>query len=694
LPLPISVSSETASPRPLLRTDSARGEPIPPERRALEATEALHRAIELERVRSLYANAPIGVIAEFLAIAAIAGAMYGVASETRLVLWAGYMAACGMLRLFLWMQSRSATAFSVGPDRWESRYVMAMAASGLGWGATVPTFLPVENLLIEGIVALVISAVTVLAVDVLLASRRAATWFFAPALSIPALALAGYGGMVRLGTAVLMLAFLGVLIAVFGRRHAGYMAALTTPLQNAALLREIETANRGLREAQEDEQLVFDTALVGIAVIKDNRIARCNRKLEEIFGVRRGTLNGAATRLLYKHDAEYREACAEVDEALAQSGQYDVEREFQRRDGTPIWCRSRGQVIDTTDPSRGVIWMFEDLSEKRRVAEAIRRGEEALARAHDEVKAANVRLTDAIGILPDAFALYDAEDSLVMCNQRYADALPGQRSIESLHGRTYEEIVRMAVEAGAPVPVEYRRDLPGWVAELMRRHKSPGGEDFVYQSGDRRWYQLRERRTTDGGVVGVRSDITELKASEERIRHLANHDPLTGLPNRRLLEDRMAQAFNLARRHNHHVGVMLVDLDRFKVINDTKGHRVGDAVLQEVARRLRSTIRGADTVARQGGDEFVVVLPELRTAGDASRVAAKILNTLSRPIVVDGERFQINASIGIALFPLDGGDPDALLKQSDMAMYKAKGAGRGRFEFATMVPQQDELRFD
>ena len=186
---------------------------IPPERRALEATEALHGAIDLERVRSLYANAPIGVIAEFLAVAAIAGAMYGVASETPLVVWAGFMAACGMVRLFLWMQSRSPTALTANPQRWEQRYVIAVAAAGFGWGATVPTFLPVDNLLLEGIVALVISAVTVLSVDVLLASRRAATWFVTPALAIPALALAGYGGMMRLGTSLLMFTFLGVLIA-------------------------------------------------------------------------------------------------------------------------------------------------------------------------------------------------------------------------------------------------------------------------------------------------------------------------------------------------------------------------------------------------------------------------------------------------------------------------------------------------
>ena len=665
-----------------------------PEIRAMEATESLHDAIAFERVRALFANIPIGVIAEFLAIATIAGVMFGTVGRPRLVVWGGYMAACGIIRLALWMQARAPEGLQPRPERWERWYGVAMAAAGVGWGATVPAFLPIDNLLIEGIVALVICAIAVIAIDVLMASRRAAVWFITPALAIPALALAGYGGAVRLGTSLLLFAFLGVLFVVSGRRHKAYVGAIATPLQNAVLLREIEAANNSLREAQEDEQLVFDSALVGIAVFKDHRITRCNRKLEEIFGVRRGTLVGASTRLLYRHESEWREATARIDEALDATGQYDIEREFQRRDGIAIWCRARGQVIDPRNPSRGVIWMFEDLTEARRAAEAIRRQEEALADAHAEVQAANLRLTDAIGILPDAFALYNSDDRLVMCNQSFVDAVPGEHKMADLVGRTYEEIVRIAVESVATVPPEFRRDRPAWVAELMRRHKHLTGDDFVYQTGDRRWYQLRERRTSDGGVVAVRTDITDLKASEERIRHLAHHDPLTGLPNRRLLEDRMSQAFNLARRNGQHVGVMLVDLDRFKVINDTKGHRVGDVVLQEVARRLRTTIRQADTVARQGGDEFVVVLPELRRMSDASQVAAKILSALSRPIAVDGEKFQINASIGIALFPTDGGDPDSLLKQADMAMYKAKGAGRGRFEFATGVPRQDELRFE
>jgi diguanylate cyclase (GGDEF)-like protein len=200
----------------------------------------------------------------------------------------------------------------------------------------------------------------------------------------------------------------------------------------------------------------------------------------------------------------------------------------------------------------------------------------------------------------------------------------------------------------------------------------------TYQLGDGSWYQVRERRTRDGGIVGVRTDVTELKASEERIRHLANHDPLTGLPNRRLLEDRMERAFILARRNRTQVGALVLDLDNFKLVNDREGHRAGDDVLRAVAARLRSFIREADTVARHGGDEFVVLVPELHDAEDAVRVAEKIVAGIAQPIEVGDRQYRIGASIGIAVYPGDAENADGLLRCADQAMYAVKqGGGSG-----------------
>jgi diguanylate cyclase (GGDEF)-like protein len=163
----------------------------------------------------------------------------------------------------------------------------------------------------------------------------------------------------------------------------------------------------------------------------------------------------------------------------------------------------------------------------------------------------------------------------------------------------------------------------------------------------------------------VRSDVTEIKASEAHVRHLAYHDPLTGLPNRRLLQDRMERSFTLARRNRTQVGVLLVDLDNFKVVNDQYGHRVGDEVLREVASRLRVCVREADTVVRHGGDEFVVLLPELQRAQDAARVADKIIEEIAAPVCVDALELRVSASIGISFYPTDGQESDTLVWMAD-----------------------------
>jgi diguanylate cyclase (GGDEF)-like protein/PAS domain S-box-containing protein len=182
-------------------------------------------------------------------------------------------------------------------------------------------------------------------------------------------------------------------------------------------------------------------------------------------------------------------------------------------------------------------------------------------------------------------------------------------------------------------------------------------------------------------MIGVTQDITERKRQEEEARFLAYHDTLTGLPNRRLLDDRLRQAVFLAQRRDARVAVMVMDLDNFKQVNDQLGHRAGDAVLREAAHRLAGCVRKADTLARHGGDEFVVVIPDLQIDADCQVVAEKILRSLQEPFRVDGREFRIGASIGISLYPTDGGDGEAVLRNADAAMYRAKQLGRNNYRF-------------
>ena len=182
-------------------------------------------------------------------------------------------------------------------------------------------------------------------------------------------------------------------------------------------------------------------------------------------------------------------------------------------------------------------------------------------------------------------------------------------------------------------------------------------------------------------MIGVSQDITERKRQEEEARFLAYHDTLTGLPNRRLLDDRLRQAVFLAQRRNARVAVMVIDLDHFKQVNDALGHRAGDAVLREAAHRISGCVRKADTLARHGGDEFVVVIPDLHQDGDSQVVAEKVLRALVPAFRVDGRDFTIGASIGISLYPTDAGDGEGVLRNADVAMYRAKQLGRNNYRF-------------
>lgn len=182
--------------------------------------------------------------------------------------------------------------------------------------------------------------------------------------------------------------------------------------------------------------------------------------------------------------------------------------------------------------------------------------------------------------------------------------------------------------------------------------------------------------------IGTIRNITERKAAEEKILHLAHYDTLTDLPNRRLVQDRIQQAYASARRAETQFAVMFIDIDKFKNINDHYGHDVGDLFLQMVAQRLTaSLLRADDTVGRQGGDEFIVLLANLSAGKDAALVAQKILDALSAPFIINEQEIHSGASIGIAIYPKDGDNVDTLLKNSDAAMYAAKDAGRNNYQF-------------
>jgi diguanylate cyclase (GGDEF)-like protein/PAS domain S-box-containing protein len=192
---------------------------------------------------------------------------------------------------------------------------------------------------------------------------------------------------------------------------------------------------------------------------------------------------------------------------------------------------------------------------------------------------------------------------------------------------------------------------------------------------------IHDREGKMAGTVIVFRDASAARAIARQMIHSAQHDFLTGLPNRMLLNDRIGQAIALAKRHGNHVAVLFLDLDRFKGVNDSLGHMAGDKLLQSIARRLVDSVRASDTVCRQGGDEFVVLLSEVKHADDAAHAAQRILDAVAEVHTIAQHRLNITTSIGVSVFPVDGEDAEQLIKNADTAMYQAKEKGRLNFQF-------------
>jgi diguanylate cyclase (GGDEF)-like protein/PAS domain S-box-containing protein len=241
-----------------------------------------------------------------------------------------------------------------------------------------------------------------------------------------------------------------------------------------------------------------------------------------------------------------------------------------------------------------------------------------------------------------------------------------------------------------------QRLVAGEVRDFRRETRylcKDGGTVWVALSAS----TMREAASGQLRLIVAVEDISRRKEAEEALLRMASHDALTGLPNRLLLQDRLAQAIAQAQRARKQVGVMFVDLDRFKHVNDSLGHEAGDRLIVEIARRLGAVLRESDTVARQGGDEFVVVLADIAGPDDAARVAAKLLESLARPLALCGHEVFPSASIGIAMYPQDGRDSEALLKAADSAMYRAKAGGGGQHAFyaaAMAAASQAHLRIE
>ncbi|WP_434513859.1 EAL domain-containing protein [Dechloromonas sp. ARDL1] len=322
--------------------------------------------------------------------------------------------------------------------------------------------------------------------------------------------------------------------------------------------------------------------------------------------------------------------------------------------------RPNGDILEIRGvplPEGGFVTIYTDITERRHSAER-----EQLAQKVYSHTPAGIIFTD------DAHRILSINPATTQMTDYETFELIGQTVFGLLNlepGQNTDELQAQLAQRGS------------WSGELTVNHKN----------GSSLPVGTRVNRVDDpqsgmpAHYVWILADITERKQAEDRMRHIAQTDALTGLPNRLALLIRLAQILPDARRHQWKVAMMFLDLDRFKIINDTLGHQVGDELLREVACRLSRLVRETDFVARIGGDEFVIILPAINSPADAASIASKVTAALSSPIETDAHELHTSPSIGISIFPDDGADADIILKNADTAMYHAKAAGRNNYQF-------------
>ena len=300
-----------------------------------------------------------------------------------------------------------------------------------------------------------------------------------------------------------------------------------------------------------------------------------------------------------------------------------------------------------------------------------------MAQARKDIADAKALLDQALESMVSGFVLLDAQQRVAHWNRRFVELFPWMRGAMA-SGMPFRQVLEQSVAHHLPVGSDAERQQ--WIAlRLAQQQDGTGAHEQVLPDGH--CIHVLERATPEGGWVITYHDVTDLRRANEEIEHLAFYDPLTGLPNRRLLLDRLGRAPVLSQRSGKVGALLFLDLDHFKDLNDTLGHEVGDELLQAVAQRLLANVRVADTVARLGGDEFVVMLSDLSTstqeaAALAQRIGEKILRGLSEPYVLRGHTHQGAASIGATLFGASAQSASELLRQADIAMYQVK-ARRG-----------------
>ncbi len=406
-----------------------------------------------------------------------------------------------------------------------------------------------------------------------------------------------------------------------------------------------------------EQSAILDNVMFGVMFVRHRRVVSANRRCEELFGYSSGQLTGGSTAIVFPSEDAFAVAGV-VQYATLTEGKYVTEeRQYRHSDGSVFWCLVSGYALDPLRANEGSIWVFADVTERKLAEEKLRLSATVLEHIADGVMVIGV--DGRIIATNPAFTQITGYTEIEALGQD-SSLTRSSRHDESYYHRLWEDL----------------REHGFWRGEIWNMRKN--GDLYL------EWLTVSAVRDNHGACthfVAVFSDITKVKESQEKLDHMAHHDPLTALPNRLLFHDRLQHALQRAARDTEQLAILFIDLDRFKNVNDTLGHHVGDELLKQVAVALTGQLRDGDTLARLGGDEFIVLLENVDGQFGAGQVAEKLISMFEQPFIVSDYELFVTGSVGISIYPNDATDLNMLIRNADVAMYQAKARGRNGYQF-------------
>lgn len=672
-----------------------------------------------EQVRQLYRLSRPGYLGTLINSSILVFALSGVVSSTLLGAWLCLMFLVTGARYLLYRAHLGLNPPDAESRQWSRRFVMGTTAAGVMWGLAGSVLYPVSSMEHQFLVIFLIGGMMLAAMVVLGPVRQAFLTYVLPGF-IPLIAMIfAQGTALHIFMGVLSVVLLGVVLGTSPVLTQILRESLRMKFENSMLVEQLSQANRELservtaqqsaeevlRQTSQKLEALIDASPVSIMARDQNlRIVKWNAAAERMFGWSEQEVLGGAVPFV-PPDLED-EALALRQQLLRGESITDFETVRMRKDGARINISISTTVVrDASGQPTGFISLAADITERKR-AERRMQMEHAVTRILEESRTVEDALPRFIRTIAEASDwVYgarwelDRAANLLRCMETWCVDAPEVREFMA-----YSRLrTQTPGTSKGPIHQVWGSNAPVWIADVaqdinMRRAPAAlkaglhSAFAFPILVGEEFYGVIelfgREVRQPDLGLVGVVHTIgSQLgqfmarKAAEQNLRFVASHDPLTGLFNRNIFNERLHQALAQAARFGRSLSLLFIDLDGFKVINDTHGHNAGDALLAELAARLRTSLREGDVIGRMGGDEFVVLIEEFTEVGQVAEVAKKLLETVTRPFMVHGESCQLTASLGISIYPDDGSDAQTLLKNADMAMYLVKQQGKNSFRF-------------